>query len=138
LVSCLKPGGEIAIWVYPNTREYLLRRRWIPFTSRIPNDMFYAWCRWFVPLMHRHYGSPLQRYVARVFPYSHQGLGLENDILDTFDGYSPRFHGVHSPQEVRGWFEDGRLEAVHAPSDWPTCMRGRKPRAHSRRGTSKG
>ncbi len=53
-----------------------------------------------------------------------QGLGVENDILDTLDGYSPRYHGIHSPEEVMGWFKDAGLEDVRAPSGWTTSMRG--------------
>jgi hypothetical protein len=51
---------------------------------------------------------------------------MEMDILDTFDGYSPKFHGIHSPDEVRQWFLEAGLEDVRIPGDWPTCMRGRK------------
>src|SRR5262249_52136420 len=36
LTPFLKPGGEIAIWVYSNSDHYTTRARWIPFTSRIP------------------------------------------------------------------------------------------------------
>lgn len=127
LVPLLKHGGEMAIWVYPNVGDYEKRARWIPFTRRIPSRMFYQWCRWFVPLALRHKTASWVRYISREFPFSDQGLGLENDILDTFDGYSPWFHGVHSPEEVMGWFREAGLESIHQRSDWLTCVRGRKP-----------
>jgi len=127
LVKLLKPGGTIAIWVYPNEGDYLIRKRWIPFTRLIPDRWFYEWCRWFVPWINRYQGSILQKYFHRVFPYSDQGLGLENDILDTFDGFSPHYHHIHSPLEVREWFEEESLDEIHQPSDWRTCMRGIKP-----------
>jgi len=127
LVPYLKPGGEIAIWVYPDAGDYATRARWIPFVSRIPQTFFYTWCRWFVPLMHSINECKLQKYIQKVFPYSNQGLGLENDILDTFDGYSPKYHGVHTPKEVHKWFSELGMENIHSPSEWDTCMRGRKP-----------
>ncbi len=127
LLPYLKPGGEIAIWVYPNAGDFATRAQWIPFVSRIPKKMFYRWCRWFVPLMHRIKGSPVQKYIAKVFPYSDQGLGMENDILDTFDGYSPTYHGVHTPREVKEWFLEAGLVNVHYPGNWDTSVRGRKP-----------
>jgi SAM-dependent methyltransferase len=127
LVPFLKPGGTIAIWVYPNEGEYAMRNNWIPYTSRIPDKMFYAWCKWFVPYVKNHGENPLVGALERLFPISKQSLGMENDILDTFDAYSPRFHGIHSPEEVKGWFEEAGLVDVYSPSDWKTCMRGRKP-----------
>ncbi len=127
LVPLLKPGGRISIWVYPNESDYLVRTEWIPFTYRIPDKMFYHWCSWFVPMAHRHLRTDLFRWISRVFPYSTQGLGLENDILDTFDGYSPRFHFIHSPDEVKSWFHDQGLTEVACPSNWNTSVSGVKP-----------
>ena len=127
LVRLLKPGGVIAIWVYPRHGDYAVRRRWIPFTHRIPRRWFYEWCRWFVPWAQRRLDRPLVGAIRRAFPFPTHGLGLDYDILDTFDGYSPRYHGIHSPQEVEAWFKQAGLVDVAQPSDWITCMRGRLP-----------
>jgi len=127
LVPLLKPGGTIAIWVYPAEGDYLVRKEWIPFTNRIPPRMFYAWCRWFVPWAQRRLHDPVVGALRRIFPFPTHGLGIEYDILDTFDGYSPAFHGIHSPAEVEGWFREAGLVDVRAPSDWTTCMRGTRP-----------
>ena len=127
LVPLLKPGGTIAIWVYPQEGDYVLRKAWIPFTNKIPPQMFYQWCRWFVPWAQRHPGNHWVGFIRRVFPFSTQGLGLENDVLDTFDGYSPKYHGIHSVEEVRQWFQEAGLVHVHEPSEWHTCMRGTRP-----------
>jgi SAM-dependent methyltransferase len=127
LVPYVKHGGTIAIWVYPAEGDFVTRKQWIPFTSRIPDRMFYDWCRWFVPLAQRHPNSLIVRCISRIFPFSRQGLGLENDILDTFDGYSPRFHGIHAPAEVEGWFRKAGLIDIHNPGPWNTAMRGVRP-----------
>jgi SAM-dependent methyltransferase len=127
LVPLLKPGGTIAIWVYPAEGDYVPRADWVRFVNKIPPKMFYTWCRWYVPFMHRRTRDPLSNWFERAFPCSRQGLGLENDILDTFDGYSPRYHGIHSPEEVMGWFRQAGLVDIREPSDWHTCVRGRKP-----------
>lgn len=127
LPRLLKPGGEIAIWVYPDEGDYLKRNAWIPFTSRIPPKMFYGFNRVFVPLMHRRSRRTLARYIAQAFPLSDQQLGIENDILDTFDGYSPRYHGIHSPAEVTEWFNEAGLEDIRSFA-WHTAVRGRAPR----------
>jgi SAM-dependent methyltransferase len=127
LVPLLKPGGTIAIWVYPAEGDYLIRKQWIPFTNKIPPRMFHAWCRWFVPWAQRRLHDPLVGALRRIFPFPTHGLGIEYDILDTFDGYSPAFHGVHSVSEVENWFHEAGLVDVRTPSDWTTCMRGMRP-----------
>jgi SAM-dependent methyltransferase len=124
LVPYVRHGGTIAIWVYPVEPDYVTRKQWIPFTSRIPERIFYEWCRWFVPFANRHPNNLLIRCIRRVFPFSRQGLGLENDILDTFDCYPPRFHGIHTPEEVEGWFTEAGLVDVHNPGPSNTAMRG--------------
>jgi SAM-dependent methyltransferase len=128
LVPLLKPGGTIAIWVYPRERMYVTRSAWIPFTRRIPPELFHRWCRWFVPFAHRHLANPFIQYAAQLFPFSNQRLGEENDVLDTFDGYSPYYHWTHSPGEVEGWFRETGLIDVRS-LEWPTAVRGRKPPA---------
>ena len=127
LVPLLKPGGVIAIWVYPNSEAYVVRQRWVPFVNKLPARAFYAWCRWFVPWAERRIDHPLMGAIRRVFPFPTHGLGVEYDILDTFDGYSPAFHGVHSPEEIEGWFLEANLVDIRRPSDWDTCVRGARP-----------
>ena len=126
LVPLLKPGGSIAIWVYPNEGDYLIRTKWVPFVNKIPPKMFHTWCSWFVPWIQKREDMWYAGVIRRAFPNSAQGLGLENDILDTFDGYSPKYHGVHSPEEVEGWFREAGLSDIVRPSQWTTCVRGRK------------
>ncbi len=125
LVPLLKPGGTMSIWVYPDSFPYTMRQPWIPFTSRIPPRMFHDWCRWFVGLSHRHPESFVLKALLEVFPYSRQGLGYDWDVLDTFDGYSPRFHGAHGQQEVFDWFRAaGFSNVAQVPGPWTTAVRG--------------
>ena len=126
LPRLLKPNGEIAIWLYPKEGDYLLRNAWIPFTHQIPDRLFYRFCRVLVRWAHRNPDSLALALLRRLFPFSNQGLGVENDVLDTFDGYSPRFHGIHSPEEVTQWFLDlGLVDVRGLP--WNTAVRGRRP-----------
>jgi SAM-dependent methyltransferase len=125
LPRLLKPGGEIAIWVYPPESEYTTRARWIPFTSRIPKAWCYSFCKVLVPWAQRRKKSSFVRQLRHLFPISDQGLGLENDILDTFDAYSPRYLGIHSAEEVAVWFRTAGLTNIRA-YPWPTAVRGRR------------
>ena len=126
LPRLLKPNGEIAIWVYPDNPDYVVRKHWVPFVHRIPRQWFYSWCKVFVPWAVGRGDNWLGRWLFRVFPFSNQSRGIENDILDTFDGFSPRYHGVHSPEEVKGWFGAAGLVDVHDYPKWRTAVRGRK------------
>ena len=128
LVPLLKPGGVIAIWVYPKSESYVIRERWVRFVNKIPDRMFYSWCRWFVPWAEARLSHPIVGAMRKVFPFPTHGLGIEYDILDTFDGYSPAFHGVHSPEEVETWFRAAGLMRIERPSDWDTCIRGQNAR----------
>jgi SAM-dependent methyltransferase len=128
LAALLKPGGEIAIWVYPKSPHYLQRRHWVRYVNKLPPRMYYAWCRWYVPWVKRHRDSPLAQTLDRIFEVSAQPFGIENDILDTFDAYSPRYHSVHAPEEVESWFRDAGLVDLRRPGD-ETSVRGRKPAA---------
>lgn len=126
LPPLLKPGGTIAIWVYPPEADYLKRLPWIPLTGRLPSRLFHGFCKTTVLWTRRHPRHPLAAWIHDVFPLSDQGFGLENDILDTFDGFSPRFHGVHSAEEVSGWFREAGLESIDVLPT-ATSVRGRRP-----------
>lgn len=71
--------------------------------------------------------NPWVGLIPRLFPFSTQGLGMENDILDTFDGYSPHYRGIHSPEEVEAWFREAGPVDIQRPSTWNTCVHGRRP-----------
>lgn len=126
LVKLLKPGGKISIWVYPNNESYKQRKAWVKFINLIPSSAFYSWCRWYVPFVHKIKQTPFGGWLYRFFPISDQNLGLENDILDTFDGTSPKYHWIHSTEEVIGWFKEADLKNIKIPSSWETCVTGDK------------
>ena len=125
LVPLLKKGGEICIWVYPKEDPYIKRAAWIPLTSRIPKAWLYRWCRWFVPLAHKNLNNKFIKRIHNFFPFSTQSLGIENNILDTFDGYSPKYHWLHSPEEVVGWFKEAGLVNIQV-FPWNTAVRGQR------------
>ena len=126
LLPLLKPGGTIAIWVYPKAGNYIQRKKWIPIVNKIPYSAYYEWCKWFVPKIESYRGSNFFEYVKSVFPFSDQPYGTQLNILDTFDGFSPKFHHIHSPEEVYGWFAEAGLTDIYEPG-WITSMNGKKP-----------
>jgi SAM-dependent methyltransferase len=125
LPPLLKPGGEIAIWLYPNENSYLTVRQWIPFTHWLPARWYYSFCKVFVPYALQRRTNRFFHWLGPVFPISDQGLGIENDILNTFDAYSPRFYHTHSPAEVKTWFHEAGLADI-CDYDFHTAVRGRR------------
>jgi SAM-dependent methyltransferase len=126
LAALLKPGGTIAVWVYPPSPHYRQRRHWVGFVNKLPPRLYYEWCRWYVPWAKRRRDRPLARTLGRLFEISDQPFGLENDILDTFDAYSPRYHSLHAPDEVEAWFRDAGLVDIRRPGP-ETSVSGRRP-----------
>lgn len=125
LVPLLKPGGEIAIWVYPSEECYLKCRAWVPLTHRIPAKWFYSFCKVYVPWARSHPEHPQVKIAQQIFPVSWQNFGMENDILDTFDAYSPHYYDTRLPEEVEEWFREAQLQDVRS-LPFKTAVRGRR------------
>jgi SAM-dependent methyltransferase len=120
LARLLKPGGRIAIWVYPRERPRLERiiqlHRGI--STRLPLGLLVGLSRLMAPV-----GAVKRRLMAsRNSAVARLGVALnvltigvsmhpdpEVRVCDTLDWYAPRFLSRHTPDEVRGWFEEAGL-----------------------------
>jgi hypothetical protein len=123
----LKPAGVVAIWVYVWAGDYSKRLdRVRRFTVGLPKGFLYAICAVWVPIYYFLYRIPFFRRLVLKIPTSNQGCGLAWDILDTFDNYSPRYQWKHTEEEVKGWFNEARLQEVSVLG-FPVAMRGRRP-----------
>jgi SAM-dependent methyltransferase len=137
LPRVLKPGGQIAIWIYSNhsyrhdsveeRRDRLYRR----YTSRMPPSTLHLLCKVLCrPRMKRHglWHMALPGFIFHAIPRLH-GTYPDYDarVLDTFDWYSPRYQSKHSYPEVCRWFRDSGLVNVE-PLDPEVAVRGAKPR----------
>ncbi|MFC3676003.1 class I SAM-dependent methyltransferase [Ferrovibrio xuzhouensis] len=124
LVSLVKPGGELAIWVY--SPRLARRQDWIPLTSRLPHVAFNDWCQWIVGPARQDPDNHLLRLLYPVFPFTARHETRDWSALTLFDGYTPTYHGVHSEEEVIDWFTDfGFVDIRRNPV--ATAIRGRKP-----------
>jgi SAM-dependent methyltransferase len=124
LVPLLKPGGELAIWVY--SQAFSRRGEWVPLVSRLPLISFKDWCEWIVDVARAERGNPWLEAFMRQFPFSTHHPTAERSVLALFDGYSPTYHWTHTVEEVQGWFRDFGLTDIHS-SPSPTAVRGHKP-----------
>jgi SAM-dependent methyltransferase len=129
LARLLRPGGRIAIWVYPRERPRLERiinlHRAI--STRLPLGVLVPFSRLMAPV-----GAIKRRLMASRNPaVAKLGVGLnvltigvsmhpdpEVRVCDTLDWYAPRYLSRHTPDEVRGWFEEaGLVEVVDLSRD---------------------
>ncbi|HMB06896.1 MAG TPA: class I SAM-dependent methyltransferase [Isosphaeraceae bacterium] len=123
LARLLKPGGRIAVWVYPRERPSLERiinlQRAI--STRLPPGALLALSRLMAPvggLKRRLMASP-NRLVARAGVALHVltiGVSMHPDpevrACDTLDWYAPRYLSRHTREEVVGWFAEAGLVDV--------------------------
>ena len=123
LVPLLRPGGHIAVWVYPRWRPAL---EWMnnlqrAVSTRLPLGLLMRLSRWSSPLgalkgrlMHSRF------YVVRRFGVVLNVLTIgvsthpdrEQRACDTLDWYAPRYQSHHTLEEVQDWFEEAGLEDV--------------------------
>ena len=138
----LKPGGELAYWIYEKrwTRFLMLRNylRWI--TRRLPLKATYALTgalvSFFFPLTLALSRVPHLRRALPLLPIaSRHGRGSlslrqqwEWTLLDTFDSYSPIYEFPQSEVHVRAALLAAGLEEVHRTSARGMAIVGRKPK----------
>lgn len=138
LPRLLRPGGEIAIWVYSahsypadgmeERRDRFYRR----FTTKMPSRTLHTWCKvlcW-IPLRPRGFWHMLlPGFIFHAIPRLHHTYSdYRWRVLDTFDWYSPVYQSKHSYPEVCRWFRDAGLTDI-VPLDIDVAVRGRKPSA---------
>jgi SAM-dependent methyltransferase len=124
LVPLLKDGGMLTIWLY--SLVFARRKRWIPLTSALPHPAFHDWCEWIVQWLRAEPEHPLFKTVATLMPFRADHPTFERAVLALFDGYTPVYHGVHSPDEVVKWFEEFGLTDIKLGAT-ETSVCGRKP-----------
>ena len=123
LARLLRPGGRIAVWVYPRERPAL---EWVmnahrAVSRRLPLGTLVFLSRVMAPvggLKRRLMASPV-RPVARLGVALNVltiGVSMHPDpevrVCDTLDWYAPKFLTRHTVEEVAGWFAEAGLTDV--------------------------
>ena len=123
LLPYLKPGGTIAIWVYPNWSQFreAMNKFWRSLTTRLPHWIVHALSVLGSPIgavRGRVYRSR-RRLLARLLWQTEKLLpGFSNHpdrrqrICDTFDWFTPQYQWHHTDDEVRSWFEAAGLTNI--------------------------
>src|SRR5262249_2427673 len=115
LARLLRPGGRIAIWVYPRERPLLeaIVKAHRSISTRLPVSWLLGLSRLMAPiggLKRRLMASP-RWIVGRAGVVLHVltiGVSMHPDpevrVCDTLDWYAPRYLSRHTREEVLGWF----------------------------------
>lgn len=113
LVPLLKPGGRIAVQLYPAyNRAYVLATEfWRKLTTRLPIRALYALSHLAVPLYFVYRIPGLYHIGCATLPICMHPCWRWR-VLDTFDLYSPKFQSHHTHYEVFNWFEEAGLEQI--------------------------
>ena len=125
IAGLVKPGGILAIWVYPPSPTNRFSDLYRRVTTRMAPDRLYRLSR-LIARLHPLRRVPIVRTVLNyVVPASHEA---DSDwrTLDTFDWYAPRYQWKHTASEVRGWFEELGFEEIEVLAP-PVAVRGRRP-----------
>jgi len=143
LVPQLKPGGRLAVDVYPATPLNLLwPKYWLrPFTKRVPRERLYGIVRRMVPVLlpvslalgrvplagrHLRHLVPVVNYEG-ILPLSTQQI-REWAVLDTFDMLAPAHDHPLSVATLRRWFDEAGLVDVDVARRGLIVGRGRRLR----------
>jgi SAM-dependent methyltransferase len=123
LAKLLKPGGRIAIWVYPREKPALeaIINVHRAISKRLPLSVLVPFSRLMAPvggLKRKLMASP-NKLVAKAGVALNLltiGVSMHPDpevrVCDTLDWYAPKYLSRHTPEEVRGWFEEAGLVEI--------------------------
>jgi SAM-dependent methyltransferase len=129
LVRYVKPGGQIAIWVYDAYQDQTIRlklsRAIRRVTTRFPPGLLYAACHLAVPLGYLNRVPLARSFTGRLWHISDHPEWRWR-VLDTFDWYSCRYQSHHTYPEVFRWFREAGLLDVEVLEP-PVALRGVKP-----------
>jgi SAM-dependent methyltransferase/uncharacterized protein YbaR (Trm112 family) len=142
LPAQLKPGGHIAVDVYPcRLRNMLHPKYWLrPLTVRLPRATLFRSIERSVPFLlalSRALGQlpTFGPYLRRLVPVAHyDGAYPLNEqqmhewaVLDTFDWFAPAYDKPQTAQALRSWLSEAWLEDVQVLDCGHLVGRGRKP-----------
>lgn len=142
LAETLRPGGRLAIDLYPKLRANVLwPKYWLrPLTRRIPSERLFPLVERLVDLLlpvsiaigriprvgrKLRYAIPVVNYEGRL-PLTRAQL-KEWALLDTFDMLAPRYDQPQSPGTVERWFKRAGFEDVEVFRDGLVVGRGVRP-----------
>lgn len=130
LLRLLKPGGEIAVWVYEKPKHKYFSDYIRPVTVRLPYPVLlglsYVATGFYGPVLQVPKLGPKMKKVLRDFrlPWQDEWNWRRHNFMDW---YGPKYQFKYTPRELRKWFSDKGLSDVVEGKD-KVSMRGRLSR----------
>jgi len=128
LVRLLKPGGKIAIWVYPDQpfsvwlyNRYTGLIRMV--TTRLPMGLLYRLCWLAIPAYYLRKLPVIGVLFRLLLPVSGHKIAKWR-WLDTFDWYAPKYQHHHTSNQLLKWYIDSGL-LVENDDFYSGSIRGR-------------
>jgi SAM-dependent methyltransferase len=123
-----RPSSRIAIWTY-HPRNKVSANRWRVVTTRVPASVLYAFCianqalfSWIRALPG---GRRFNAIVPGTPPSAQSPFWMR--VMNDFDNLSPKYAHVHTPEQVRGWYEAAGLEDVRVLTRDTAVVGRRRP-----------
>ena len=104
LTPLIKPGGNMAISVYPQTPFYTSSQRLRKITTRMNKRVLYTLTTLMTMFLYPLYKVP---FLKLLYPYAPISMHRKFDWrrLDTFDCYSPKYQHTYTHYEIFQWFK---------------------------------
>jgi trans-aconitate methyltransferase len=129
LIPFLKPGGEIAVDVYPrNWKAYFYTKYWVrPITKKMKKESLLKLIQFYMPIWFPISSQLIKipifgKFLAQIIPTVNYSLQypfmskqqlIEWSILDTFDMLSPEYDQRQSLDTLKNWMEEANLDILY-------------------------
>jgi SAM-dependent methyltransferase len=128
LPKMLEPGGKLAVWLYHPSTSGRVTEMWRRVTPHMPEPVLYGFCVLNQALLSWPRRIPkVGGLIARIVPgyWPKRGSRFWQRVIGDFDGLSPKYASVHTPEEVTGWFREAGLIDVR-PQQVLTSISGQR------------
>ena len=107
--NSLKTSSVELLWAINMWRVEFFR----VFTTRLPDPLMIAYCKYFVPLLHYLNKVPVVRYLRYAFPSTcYPNLPVEWSMLDTNDTYATKIVHMYRHKDVFLWFMRANVQDI--------------------------
>jgi ubiquinone/menaquinone biosynthesis C-methylase UbiE len=124
LAGKVKPGGYLAVDVYPKTIWQLVHWKYVlrPITTRLPPEQLYRMVRWYAPKLipaakfMKRVGGKIGHRLVPILDQSDKPVSVSHQIdwtiLDTYDALSAAYDQPQTDQTIISWFTESGFTEI--------------------------